>query len=100
MVNEGNANNNRSTRTVQSMLVSSGNQKALSLGKLPRRDSHATESQNTNNGHLRSLIHAQVPDQRRWKEANGEISDGCTDTVEIRDRDESVLIDAGSVTGG
>lgn len=67
---------------------------------MPRRDSHATESQNTNNGSLRPLIHAQIPDQCHWKEANGEISDGCTDTVEIRDRNESILIDTRPVAGG
>lgn len=46
------------------------------------------------------MIHAQVPNQRHWKKANGKIGDGRTNTVEIRDRNESVLIDTGPFAGG
>lgn len=46
------------------------------------------------------MIHAQVPNQRHWKEANGQIGDGRTDTVEIRDCNESVLVDTGPMACG
>lgn len=61
--------------------------------------SHAADAENADNGGFGPLVHAQVPNQRHWEKTDDQIGDGGTDTIEVCDRNERVLVDAGPVAG-
>ena len=57
-------------------------------------DQHAANAQNPSDGDFIATTHPQIPDHKRRQQTNGEIGDGRSHTVHIRDVDEDLGPDA------